>query len=593
MAEMLKSQYEKSFSQPFEEAKIRDPNTFFTSESEEVSAIFTNVHITHVDVLEAIDSLSVNAAPGPDFFPAILLKKGKLTLCHPLTDIYRSSLETGEVPEIFRIAYITPLHKGGARTLPINYRPVSLTSHLAKTFERVIRKPLVAFLEVNKKMNANQHGFRQGRSCLSQLLEHYDNILNILEDGQNADCIYLDFSKCFDKIDTGLLCQKLKQAGVKSKIGIWLHNFLVNRRQFIISGDAISQSSDVISGIPQGTVLGPILFLIFICDIDKDIESIASMFCDDTRLVGKISNEEDVETLQQDLNKIYSWAEQNNMLFNNGKFELLRYGANEEVKNSTFYLSANDEIIEEKEQLRDLGIIVNNQANFNDHVDHVCAKVKQKSGWIMRTFQCRQPYFLKLLWKQLVQPHIDYCSQLMPLTLGNLSKLENLQRNYLRKLWTMRDKNYWERLKVCQMLSQERRLERYKIIYIWKILEGRVPNCGIETVENLRFGKLCSIPPLKKCSTKIQTLRENSFQVKGPQLFNILPAKLRNMTKCSIDDFKFALDQFLSGIPDEPNVSGPEYTPRACNQTTGKPSNSLIDQVRSKNINQGGGLLGG
>ena len=195
--------------------------------------------------------------------------------------------------------------------------------------------------------------------------------------------------------------------------------------------------------------------------------------------------------------------------------------------------------------------------------------------------------------KQLVQPHIDYCSQLMPLTAANLVKIENLQRNYLRRISTMRNSDYWERLKLCQMLSQQRRLERYKIIYIWKILENRVPNCGIESVENLRLGKLCKIPALKKCSVKVQTLRENTFQVQGPQLFNILPAKIRNMSKCTVEDFKLALDQFLCKIPDEPNVSGTFYTPRACNQITGKPSNSLIDQVRSMNTTQGGGLLGG
>ena len=434
MAEMLRLQYEKSFSKPVDSAKISDPTTFFTEHVEEFSTNFQSITITHVDVLEAIDSLSINAAPGPDSFPAILLKKGKMSLCHPLTEIYSSSLETGEVPEIFRIAYITPLHKGSSKTLPINYRPVSLTSHLSKTFERVIRKSLVSFLEINQKMNINQHGFRQGRSCLSQLLEHYDNILKILEDGNNADCIYLDFAKCFDKIDTGLLCHKLKQSGVNCKIGVWLHNFLVNRRQYVVSGDEISQSSDVISGIPQGTVLGPILFLIFISDIDKNINSIASMFCDDTRLMGKISNEEDVEKLQQDLNHIYSWAEENNMLFNNKKFELLRYGRDEEIKHSTFYLSANDEIIEEKEQLRDLGIIVNNQANFNDHIEYVCSKVKQKSGWILRTFVCRLPFFMKLLWKQLIQPHVDYC---MSLTGNNISQQENLQRNYLRKIFNL------------------------------------------------------------------------------------------------------------------------------------------------------------
>ena len=116
-----------------------------------------------------------------------------------------------------------------------------------------------------------------------------------------------------------------------------------------------------------------------------------------------------------------------------------------------------------------------------------------------------------------------------------------------------------------------------------------VPNCGIETTEHLRLGRLCKIPQLKKCKSRIQTLREHSFQVRGPQLFNVLPPKIRNMTKCSIDDFKFALDQYLTKIPDEPNLPG--YTPRACSQMSGKPSNSLVDQAR--NLSQGCGLLGG
>ena len=274
-------------------------------------------------------------------------------------------------------------------------------------------------------MNKNQHGFRQGRSCLSQLLEHYDNILKVLEEDNNADVIYLDFSKCFDKIDIGLLCHKLKQAGISSKLGIWLHNFLTNREQFVISKEGILSPSTVASGIPQGTVLGPILFLLFISDINANVESMAAMFADDTRVLCNIASEEDVEKIQADLNKIYKWAEENNMLFNKNKFELLRYGTNTEIKHSTFYLSADEEIIEEKENLRDLGVIVNNQGTFDEHIDHICSKVKQKSGWIFRTFKCRQPNFLKILWKQLIQPHFDYCSQLMNLSQTDINRLEN------------------------------------------------------------------------------------------------------------------------------------------------------------------------
>ena len=370
-----------------------------------------------------------------------------------------------------------------------------------------------------------------------------------------------------------------------------MYNFLTNRRQYIIAGDTLSQKSDVISGIPQGTVLGPILFLIFISDIDKDIESIASMFADDTRVLGKIETINDVENLQFDLNKIYQWAEQNNMLFNNKKFELLRYGKNEDLKNSTFYLSADNEVIEEKETLRDLGITVNNQGTFDDHISNVCVKVKQKCGWILRTFQTRKPFVLKQLWKQLVQPHIDYCSQMMALTTSNLADLENLQRSYLNKIPSTKDRNYWERLTECQMLSQERRIERYKIIYTWKVLEGKVPNCGLQMMENPRQGRICEIPPLKHCSARVRSLRESSFQVQGPRLFNILPQNIRNLNKCSIEDFKFELDRFLATVPDEPNVPGVQYTPRACCQLSGKPSNKLVDQVRL--LSTGGKLYGG
>ena len=232
--------------------------------------------------------------------------------------------------------------------------------------ERILRKPLVAFLEVNGKMNPSQHGFRSKRSCLSQLLEHYDKILKILENGENVDCVYLDFAKCFDKIDIGLLCHKLKRNNVNSKLGTWLHNFLVNRYQHIIVDTEISSSSNVISGIPQGTVLGPVLALIFLSDLDDGIENTASMFADDTRITAAINDEADVENMQKDLDLVYKWAETNNMKFNSDKFELLRYGIDQQLKEDTLYFSADDNIIEEKEVLRDLGIMTETEPSTDD-----------------------------------------------------------------------------------------------------------------------------------------------------------------------------------------------------------------------------------
>ena len=574
---MLKSQYESVYSTPVKEKIVSSPQEFFSHNTAEEQ--FNSIVIDRNDIMEALDNLSSKSAAGPDGVPNILLKNCKRSLADPLEILFRTFLSTGTIPSILKEAFVIPVHKGGERSSPANFRPVSLTSHIIKTMERIIRKSMVNHLEVHKKLNQSQHGFRSQRSCLSQLLEHHDTILSFLEEGENVDSIYLDFSKAFDKVDTGILCHKLREIGIGGKIGVWLHNFLSDRKQFIIANGVKSNQSSVKSGVPQGTVLGPVLFLILINDIDSGIESFVSLFADDTRISRKVNNEEDVETLQDDLEKLYRWQEHNNMAFNSSKFEVLRYGSNTALKESTNYLTPGCEpIIEEKENLRDLGIIMSNDASFSSHVEHVCKKVKQKSGWILRTFSSRQTWFLKFMWKSLVQGHVDYCSQLyFPNKSSDMEKIENLQRIYTRKIPEVSSLNYWERLQKLKIYSQERRMERYRVIYIWKILEGISPNCGIQETHSDRRGREVQVPKVKG-NGKFQTIREGTFQIHGAKLFNSLPKSVRNITRTSVDEFKVALDKFLQTIPDEPKLPG--YIPSACNQVTASPSNSIIDLSR-------------
>ena len=210
----------------------------------------------------------------------------------------------------------------------------------------------------------------------------------------------------------------------------------ITKRGAQIPGMRYSEKKQMPGGGPQGTLLGMFLFLILINDIDQNVSSKVSLFCDDTRVLGPIDSEEDVEDLQSDLNKIYDWQHDNNMLFNGKKFELLRYGTNVEIKESTSYLTPGyEDIVEVKENLRDLGVIMSDDGTFSNHINQVCSKVKQKCGWILRTFSNRQTHFLKMMWKTLVQGHVDYCSHLyMPSKLSELQQIENLQIWYTRKI---------------------------------------------------------------------------------------------------------------------------------------------------------------
>ena len=198
----------------------------------------------------------------PDFsIPAIVLKKCKNELAKPLLLMWNESIRCGIVPSLYKQQLITPVFKKGSRSLPSNYRPVSLTAHEVKIFERVLRNKMVDFLEGNNLLSCKQHGFRKGRSCLTQLLQHYDKILLNLMDNQETDCIYLDYAKAFDKVDHQILVQKLKNIGIGGKLCKWLENFLLNRKQMVVVDDVFSYITYVLSGVPQALCLDPFFSL--------------------------------------------------------------------------------------------------------------------------------------------------------------------------------------------------------------------------------------------------------------------------------------------------------------------------------------------
>ena len=397
--------------------------------AEPVTETLVDVDITEEAVSKAIDAQSAASAGGPDGFPALVLKKCKASLIPHLTSLFKMSLENGDVPKAFRCAIIKPLLKSGKnKASKSRYRPIALTSVICKAMERVLRSSIQKFLEDNQLLSPNQHGFRTGRSCLSQLLAHYDDTISALEKESNMDIVYLDYAKAFDKVDVAILATRLKEKGISGKLGRWIFNWLSERSQSVSANSELSAEAKVTSGVPQGSVLGPILFLVMIDTIDDcGIKAWIRIFADDTRLGTAVNDINDAENLQDDLERIYEWQRTSNMLFNTDKFEVLQIGVKEDLKSSYNYLTPNSEsAIERKEKVKDLGVWMKDKADFSDHIAAVIARVRKLMGWLRRNFITRDPEFQKVLWRTYLQPHLDYASQLWsPSTSKELQNLED------------------------------------------------------------------------------------------------------------------------------------------------------------------------
>ena len=268
------------------------------------------------------------------------------------------------------------------------------------------------------------------------------------------------------------------------------------------------------------------------------------------------------------------------MTLNGKKFEHLHFSASNMNKENSVYLNDNGYLISNKEIVKDLGVIMSSDGTFDKHISNVKNKAKDMSGWILRTFSSRDKNTMLTLWKSMVIPIFDYCSPLWsPTKVGLIQEIESIQKSFVNKIAGVRNLSYWEQLKFLKIYSLERRRERFQVLYIWSIIEGKVPNFshsennkvvgGINWYNHIRHGRKCMIPTLSR--SKNQRLVTKSFRWRGPRLFNALPKSLRNMTGCK-DKFKKSLDEFLQKVPDEPQVPG--YTIMRSTD-----SNSLVDMI--------------
>ena len=293
--------------------------------------VIDEVEITVEEVKKRLKSLNPAKAQGPDEIPAKVLKELSEELSIPLCILFKKSLSESTIPSDWKTATVIPIFKKGSKTNPGNYRPVSLTCIVCKILESFVRDAVVEHMTVHNLYAKCQHGFRKKRSCITQLLEVMEDFTKLLDDKDNVDVIYLDFRKAFDSVPHNRLITKLKAYGITNSIERWITNFLSDRTQRVKVGNSLSNSSRVISGIPQGSILGPVLFTVFINDLPDDLLSTCKIFADDTKLY----NSSDRSTvLQCDIDKLLIWSNTWNLYFNAEKCKVLHIGNQIQKKNT-------------------------------------------------------------------------------------------------------------------------------------------------------------------------------------------------------------------------------------------------------------------
>ena len=542
------------------------------------NATLNDIDFCHEDIEKAIDEIKENSACGDDDIPALILKKCKENLSVPIVLIWKDYIDKSFIHNSYKKQFITPIHKKESRTLPENYRPISLTSHLVKIFERVIRNKLVHHLETNQLLCKCQHAYRKGRSCLTQLLSHIDSILLNSLDGSDTDVIYLDYQKAFDKVDHQQLLHKLKLYGISGKLYLWLEEYLTNRPQVVVVQGEHSYETTVISGVPQGTVLGPILFLIFINDLQECIiDSSLSHFADDTRIKHRIDYVSDVNELQSDLTNVEDWSTENNMALHAKKFELMchtiqKTNTMKELPYNQQYLeytSSDGVTIKPQTIVNDLGVNICEDLSWTPHINSIADSARKMSAWVLSVFSDRSEINMMTLYKAMIRNKVEYSSALWnPSKITDIQTIENIQRSFTSKITNLSHLDYHQRLKALKIASLQRRRERYIIIHMYQLLHGISPNdMNIQFKPPNRRGIRAVVPPLHRHATsKSQNMYDSSFAVTGPRLWNAIPTQ--TTLKRSLSSFKSSLQKFLDETPDEPPTRG--YTVRDNNSLLSK-----------------------
>ena len=411
-----------------------------------------NFTIEPSDTFNALASLDPSKAMGSDKISPKVLKYCATALYEPVTHLFQLSIDQGYLPLEWKLHLITPIFKSGNRSLIKNYRPISLLCIISKVLERLIFDNIIEFLST-KVLNPTQFGFLRGKSTIQQLLLFLEDITSETNSGKQVDAVYLDFCKAFDSVPHAELLHKLRTYGISGKLWAWFKGYLTGRYQSTKIDQSKSSFLPVVSGVPQGSILGPILFILYLNDLPEcSLKSKLLSFADDTKCYKVISSEADATLFQEDLNRIGCWKTTWKLNFNLSKLALIHFHSNRPNLSTTYTMCETE--ITSSECHKDLGIILSSNLSWSNHHQYILAKGYGKMSLVRRTFsshcsvETRKKLYISLIRSQLV-----YGSQLWrPMLIKDITKLEQLQRKATKFILQDYDSDYKSRLLSLNLL---------------------------------------------------------------------------------------------------------------------------------------------
>ena len=523
-------------------------STVFTKENletlpelteKEVLEDLQDIHVSETEVLKLLKELDSSKSMGPDNINPFLIKSMAEVFVKPLTLIFQKSVSSGIVPSAWKEARITPIFKKGSKAEPSNYRPVSLTSIVCKTLEKIVRKAILTHLTENHLLSDKQYGFRSGRSCSLQLLNVMERWTQYVENHQSWDTVYLDLAKAFDKVAHQRLLRRLSSYGIKGALLSWITSFLTNRRQCVSIKGSTSTWKPVESGVPQGSVLGPILFIIYVNEIPEIVKSHIWIFADDTKL---FETSDQAETLQEDLNNLMKWAELWELTFNVIKCKVIHYGQNNPESDYVM----NNKKLESVDEECDLGVSFTRDLKFSQHIAKKINKANSILALIRGTFEHLDKYSFLRLYTALVRSHLEFANVVWhPYLWKDIESIERVQMRATKLVPALKDLSYEARLKELKLPTLAHRRLRGDMIQTFKLVKG-LDDCPLENFFTIaHYNKRGHSHKLEKPRCSL-TFTLNQFSYRVINVWNSLPQHVVDAE--TLNSFKARLDKHWQGI---------------------------------------------